>query len=64
MKYMIRVDTWPFMTIKNRLQLTMQAEASGVEGINHCIYSESSVDSNNNVQWFKLNIQGVSLYLY
>lgn len=82
-KYMIKVQSWPFFGARNRLQLIMQADATSSNNANGILLfiltvflfllimilldclglvADYSVDSSNNVQWFKLNIQGVSLY--
>lgn len=61
-KYMISVESWPFRSNRNKLQIIMATEASS-QNEDDCETTEISTDSSNNVQWFKLNIGEVSLYL-
>lgn len=60
-KYMIKVQSWPFLSNRNYLQIIMRTEAKS-ENLDTCLNSESGVDGNKNLKWFTLNIDGVSLY--
>jgi len=60
-KYSITIENWAFANIRNRLQLVMKTDGATSKG-NDCQNTVSSKDGNENLQWFKLNVDGVSLY--
>eukprot|EP00026_Physarum_polycephalum_P019652 Phypoly_transcript_21771.p1 GENE.Phypoly_transcript_21771~~Phypoly_transcript_21771.p1 ORF type:complete len:182 (+),score=17.75 Phypoly_transcript_21771:90-635(+) len=61
-KYLIYIQNWPFMNIRNRLQIRMQTDGFSHNPSSACSTSENSTDGSTNLQWFKLNFDGVSLY--
>lgn len=60
-KYSIKLENWPFNTIRNRLQIVMTTEGGSLNQ-DACQNTISSQDSSNNLQWFTLNVEGVSLH--
>lgn len=62
-KYMIKVESWNFASSRNRLQIIMQNDGNSQNVEDNCVRTQSSVDGSNNLLWFNLNIDGVSLYL-
>eukprot|EP00026_Physarum_polycephalum_P000586 Phypoly_transcript_00587.p1 GENE.Phypoly_transcript_00587~~Phypoly_transcript_00587.p1 ORF type:complete len:1459 (+),score=169.69 Phypoly_transcript_00587:333-4379(+) len=60
-KYSIAVQNWPFLNIRNRLQIVIQTDGLS-SNLNPCKNTETSTDGSQNVQWFKLDVDGVSLY--
>ena len=63
MKLTIKVQAWPFANIRNHLELVIQTDGNSTDQ-NSCPQTQSSADGSNNLQWFKLNVDGVSLYPY
>lgn len=60
-KYNVKVESWPFANYKNSLQLVLQNDAN-TESSNKCKTVQSSNDGSQNLQWFKFNLGGLSLY--
>eukprot|EP00026_Physarum_polycephalum_P005343 Phypoly_transcript_05375.p1 GENE.Phypoly_transcript_05375~~Phypoly_transcript_05375.p1 ORF type:complete len:628 (+),score=68.17 Phypoly_transcript_05375:31-1914(+) len=62
-KYLIYIQNWPFMNIRNKLQVRMQTDGFSKNPSSACgPDSENSFDGSTNLLWFKLNIDGISLY--
>lgn len=62
MKYNIKIESWGFANIRNRLRLVLDNHATS-ENYEACENIETSLDSSNNLKWFQSNIDGVALYL-
>lgn len=60
LKYMIKIESWPFSSNRNYLQIVMGTEGTS-QNEDECLNTETSADGDN-VQWFKINIEGISLY--
>lgn len=62
MKYTIHVNSWHFDNFANQLQLFMLTEGNSTSGATVCPNIHTSQDGSHNLQWFTLNIGGVTLY--
>jgi len=61
LKYSVMISSWKFSTIRNKLGISFKALADSSKA-STCITSQSFDDSNGNLLYFILNVNGVSLY--
>ena len=60
-KYSMRITSWPFLTISNRLLISMRAGAQSKNG-NKCQTSDTTKDTSNNLRTIMVGLNGVTLY--
>jgi hypothetical protein len=66
-KLSVQVQNWPFRALSNSLVLEFTTETNGGTNGNEinpkCIQVDSSTDSNSNLNWLLINVDGVIMYL-
>lgn len=61
LKYSMKVASWPFHNIRNMLQISIKSDVQSENG-NDCKTTDISEDGSNNIQWIKIQLNGVALY--
>lgn len=62
-KFNLNVQRWPFYSISNFLSINLDAKSNNqVEDDNVCVNDKK--DEKENVKWFMLSVDGISLYLF
>eukprot|EP00026_Physarum_polycephalum_P000643 Phypoly_transcript_00644.p1 GENE.Phypoly_transcript_00644~~Phypoly_transcript_00644.p1 ORF type:complete len:358 (-),score=56.53 Phypoly_transcript_00644:121-1194(-) len=62
LKISIVLQDWPFQTLQNRLQVVLRTHDDSAQNVSSKNDLTSSKDGSQNVQWLKLNVDGISLY--
>jgi hypothetical protein len=59
-KTRVQITNWPFRALSNSLVLEFLTVANGAT--NNCQNIDSSEDSNSNLNWISINVNGVVMY--
>lgn len=62
-KVQVKVLSWPFRSLQNSLQLVFETQYDNNVDPD-CAETSSSQDSNGNLNWFSINVEGFELYLF
>lgn len=65
-KLQVRVQSWPFRSLQNSLLIIFETQSESPNSNNNpdCqLVTSSSYDSNENLNWYSMNVEGVEMYL-
>lgn len=64
-KFSMRVDSWPFRSIQNRLLISMKTDAIAKENesCNQFVATSTTTDKSNNLRSISVHLNGATLYL-